>query len=114
MSMLKETSVMLDGKEYYDEFNHAVECVENYARDNGVVIAYGVSDDLLELRGAYEEEYGLLGGVVVPLNSKKIKAEWCPKSKGCSWLISVDAEEFEEFTVMEEGDVFCYGVVFYL
>jgi hypothetical protein len=38
--------------------------VFEYAKDNGLVIVFGASDDLVELRGAIHDEVGACDGVV--------------------------------------------------
>ncbi len=109
----------------------------------GIVITFGYSDDLLELRGAIHDELGsnlgekymwFRGSIVAEgtieevneimeehnLNQFEFKpslfAEWRPKKDGneyASWHIKVSAPH-AEFWTMDYGELFCIGCVFYL
>ena len=57
MSMTKETlAAQLDGRQITLALNDEI---ESKARDNGLVIIFGVGDDLVELRGAIDEELNM-------------------------------------------------------
>lgn len=83
------------------------------AKELGFLIAYGCSDDLLEIGGLYSNEFDAIGGTKIKIGTKGVNLEavWCPEEREeTSWLIKVDCPH-EQFTIMEDGVVFCYGAV---
>ena len=125
----KEIAALLDGMEYNEEL--PVEVVSD-AKRNGVVIVFGASDDLMEFRGAIEDEAdcykgGFIlfdkGGLVKNkcdnedcpyfreklLPSKYIEAIW--DSEGYSWIYKTGIIH-ETFEILKEGRKYCRGVVF--
>lgn len=83
------------------------------AKENNFVIIYGMSDDLLEIRGVIDDEIGAWDGVKITLGSTgvNVNAVWSPKDKpDTSWEILVDCPH-EKFHIMEDGDIYCIGVV---
>jgi hypothetical protein len=108
---------------------------------DGVIAAYGDSDDLLEFRGAIDDEISALEGVAAKLfrradgtadlleNMEKnqthefnraqidqmsvVKAAWCPEEPEASWLIETEIPH-EKFDIMEDGELFCRGAVFHI
>jgi hypothetical protein len=116
--------------------------VFEYAKDNGIVIVFGASDDLVELRGAIDDEVGAYEGVifyvdeqgVIPAfeeidsddkealrnyfaregKGKAIEAVWEPKDNG-KIIASWSEIPHQVFTVMnDDGEVYCFGIVFEL
>lgn len=110
----------------------------NEAKQNGLVVVYGASDDLFELRGAIDDEGDVYGGGRVYLtpsgifrqddcggnytdcpffleHAKKyrsILAVWCaPNKGGAAWSYETDIPH-AEFRVFENGDLYCLGIVF--
>jgi hypothetical protein len=85
---------------------------EQLAGDNDLLFSYGMSDDLLEIRGIRCDEFDAYDGTEVMLSlSIKLQAIWSPTDKpGTSWQIKINCEH-ETFRIMEDGDVFCYGIV---
>jgi hypothetical protein len=107
------------------------------AKENGLVIVYGGSDDLMEFEGAIHDEIGAYNGVdakVCPagvlgcrgdietdeeleeyLANKKIarliQAVW--DSEGYSWVYRTDIEH-TTFDIMEDDCKYCRGIVFSL
>ena len=106
------------------------------AKESGIVIVFGVSDDLLEFRGAINEEIGAYGGTTVYLNQSgivqnlceyedcpyfkkelnaakhSIKAIWSPADMpATSWRIS-GTMPFEKFDIMEDEAIYCRGIIF--
>ena len=103
----------------------------------GVVVAYGQSDDLLQLRGAIADELGAYEGTEIKLNNKGIvknlcdeedcpyflkeesearffiKSEYDPASIDATWLITSNIPH-ETFDLMSEDELFCRGIVFLL
>lgn len=128
----------IGGREYGNEISRS-EC--QIAKDSGLLVVFGYSDDNVELRGVVNDEISAWEGVEfgVPANGEfetdedeirirkrlidkgwtppeserivcNIKAEWCPKDLDCSWRISTDAPH-HTFDIMEDGKLFCRGVV---
>lgn len=125
----KEIAAILDGMEYGQEIR---EQDLQYAKENGVVIVFGASDDLMELRGAIEDEVGCDGGGRAffdrnGLLQNKCDNEDCPHfqeklphakyiesvwdSEGYSWIYKT-AIPHETFEILEEGRKYCRGIVF--
>ncbi len=125
----KEIAEMLDGIEYAEEISKDI--IE-YAKKNGVVIVFGASDDLMEFRGAINDEAGCYGTGTIHINRSgelrslcdsedcpyfyavrekacKIKAIW--DSEGYSWVYETDIPH-ETFEIMEDGEKYCRGIVF--
>lgn len=121
----KTLARLLDGREYRSEITDKE---DELARQLGIVIVFGASDDLLEFRGAISDELGCYGGGKVYINPsgcsteitrfvcpseitkyKTIDAKWC---QSCySWFIEINIPH-ESFDVLENGEKFCRGIVF--
>jgi hypothetical protein len=129
----------LDGIQYPIRGCHKV---FEYAKDNGLVIVFGASDDLVELRGAIHDEVGACDGVVFYVDEqgvipafedidsddkealrdyfaregkgKAIEAVWCPRDSGM--IIAswgyVTEIPHQTFIVHEDNAVYCFGIVF--
>ena len=116
---------LLDGREYGSEITDKE---DELARQLGMVIVFGASDDLLEFRGAISDELGCYGGGKVYINPsswsteisglvppsetanyKIIDVKWC---QSCySWFIEINIPH-ESFDVLENGEKFCRGIIF--
>ena len=128
---IKEIAAILDGTEYGADLP-AKGVLD--AKRNGGVIVFGASDDLMEFRGAIEEEVDCFNGGIVCLNknglvqnkcdnedcpyfrekllhAKGIRAIW--DSEGYSWIYKTDIPH-ETFEILEEGEKYCRGIVFLL
>lgn len=133
---LKEFANKLNGREYkHPQF--AKEEIEE-AKANGIVIVYGASDDLIELDGAICDEAGVWdggtvhiqwpymnagqkigGGIVAGNNGQQnvmsITAKWCEdkdeNGNTISWAYETSVPH-ETFDIMEDGEVYCRGIVF--
>jgi hypothetical protein len=137
----------LDGIEYPCRIDKNL---AQQAKDAGIVIVFGASDDLIEFRGAIHDEVGVSevdvtiidGKGVLPVDingnitdpdavetiqgcknlaerftkSVAVTSYWCPAdNSGASWAYSVPEHiEWEPFNVMEDGELYCVGVVFKL
>jgi hypothetical protein len=126
----------LNGREYGKEITKA-EGAE--AKAAGLIVAFGYSDDNLELRGAMDDEVsaydlceiGVTAGLIIvpkddhdiddpdelirkgwtpPKAVFTIKAEWCPDDLETSWRIT-SSLPYASFDVMEDGALFCRGIV---
>lgn len=125
----KEIAEILDGREYGEE----VKPMDlKYARDNGDVIVFGASDDLMEFRGAIVDEVGVYDGDKVYIDKdgvirNKCDYPFCPYFKekqkhtrhiiavwdsgGYLWSYITDIPH-EAFDILEEGKKYCRGIVF--
>ena len=115
----------LDGRQYGDEMTNE-EC--DWAKKNGLVVVFGASDDLMELRGTFDDEIDCYGGGDIILDimginvDKKtgcflgnniIKAVWCNKDiiPQYSWIYETDLPH-STFNIMEDDEYYCRGIVF--
>lgn len=124
---IKEFAQMLENREYgYPQFTKKE---LEIAKENGFVIVYGASDDLMEFDGAIYAEAGCYDGGKVYFdktdaideefeNSKCIEALWCDDDirdeKGglITWTYKTDIPH-ETFMIYEEGgESYCRGIVF--
>lgn len=126
---LSEFAKMLDGKEYgYSMFTEGEIQV---AKDNGFVIVYGVSDDLVELEGAITDERGCFNGGKIHVkavtdggimfgnceisNVFSFEAKWCEDKDESGniipWTYDVSIEH-ATFMIYEDGKPYCRGFVF--
>lgn len=123
---LKQFAEMLNGKEYgYPQFTKEELQI---AKDNGFVIVYGASDDLMEFDGAIYAEADCFDGGEVYFdntgaideefeNSNCIKALWCDddikdENGGLiTWTYETDIPH-ETFMIYEDGESYCRAIVF--
>jgi hypothetical protein len=135
----EEAAQVLNGSEYGEEGSKAL---FTQMRDAGLVAVFGASDDLMEFRGAIYDEVGAWDGATVHVDTKglvptfddvndtgdeaqiaayfrrkpamkPIEAVWSPDEIDASWLIKT-AIPHATFDVMEDGDLYCRGIVFAL
>jgi hypothetical protein len=135
---VKEWAEKINGFEYSaDELDN----LNKKMAADGIIIAYGASDDLLVLGGViYAEEDAWEGTEVrifsrgkgtafvfdeeenkdsAEFNRKEIKqmqiikAVWEPEDIEASWLVETEIPH-ETFDIMEDGELFCRGVVFHV
>lgn len=137
-----EIANKLDGIEYPPRVPKDIEAA---AKTAGVVIAYGCSDDLVELHGAIREELDAYNGVAFMVTHQglfpnvdrlienyrgpdlvnalrnyfamegyevEIEALWGAEPD-ISWTFKTTIPH-ETFNIMEDGAVFCRGIVFRL
>jgi hypothetical protein len=135
----EELAKKLDGVEYRDGIPD--ELVE-LARENKLVIAYGASDDLLELDGAiHDEAYLPYDGQAIRFDTEGFIPEWDNLEKELEeevreYFRRVDDSNLAEITVLEnangyyfsyetdlphatfemveDGEKYCRGIVFEL
>jgi hypothetical protein len=132
----EELAAQLNGMSYRAE---PPEALRDAAWEHKLVIVYGASDDLLELRGALSEEYGAGDGETFLLTTDgvfdndacidqciyyreaKQKAEqegsrltalWC-QEEPYSWTYRTTIPH-ATFDMVEEGQPYCRGIVFAL
>lgn len=122
MNELQEFAKRLSG-EYYD---FTVMGAEEEAKKKGIVIVYGASDDLCELRGAIYDEFDCYNGGTAYITQdgeitkdkkdstcRRITAFWCSNDDGWYWTYDVDFPH-EVFELYDHGEKYCRGLVFYL
>jgi len=124
---IKRMADELNGCEYGDEITKEI---EESAKENGLVVVFGASDDLMMFCGAIDDEFGTEvfltnKGIVVSKchdyncpyfqkekdAAKKIDAVWGEGEY--SWTYKTDIEHIT-FDVMEDGEKYCKGIVFKL
>lgn len=126
----------LNGNEYGKEITKEQ---EKQAKENGLVVVFGYSDDNMELRGALYDEFGCYEGGEIKFtkegkqideddmevlgkynsvpNLNSIKAIWGEGydtgegDERCSWQFKTDIPH-STFRIMEDGELFCVGIVF--
>ena len=111
----------LNGREYGNEITKQ-EIVE--AKENGLVVVYGASDDLTEFAGTINEEVDCDTGGYFRVTSKNLKvkkgdvtsknkiyADWDNMQKGASWCYDTEIHH-STFNIYEDGELYCIGIVF--
>ena len=125
----KEIAAILDGMGYGVYLPAAAVLA---AKRNGIVIVFGGSDDLMEFRGAIEDEVVCFeGGIAyidksglvqnkcnnkdcpyfqeIILYARRIRAIW--DSEGYSWVYKT-AIPHETFDIFQKRQKYCRGIVF--
>jgi hypothetical protein len=118
----EELAAKIDGSIYTTDWD--INENPQLAKDNGLVIVYGHSDDLVEFIGTIDEEIGAYRGKTIYLNGKGI----CKKKKA-NHHITADYTSYwnilgtmphAKFQVVEDEDsagpreVQCKGIVFHI
>lgn len=124
-------AALLDGREYRREMTKAEEAS---AKAVGLVVVFGASDDLMEFRGAIYDEVGAYDGGTAYLTpdgllTNECADDECPHfAKLCAKAATIEAEwekgdvswsyettiPHHTFEVVEDGEVYCVGIVFAL
>ena|SRR5208282_2919412 len=135
--MTKESlAAMLNGRQYGEEITDAEELE---AKRNRLLVIFGASDDIVELRGvANDESYDAVlyitnNGTVLPRiededrdtlrrygvlaiaennqeQAIRIASMWCDSSSDYDWSFRTDAPH-ATFAILEDGRRFCLGIV---
>lgn len=133
-------AAMLNGREYRSEITKD-EAAQ--AKAAGLVVVYGASDDLMEFAGALYDEVGVHGGGMALVDAKDVLdrdqieddddeaiAEFVARSKTAqsiealwndsvsdasvpAWTYMTDIPH-ATFDVMDDGELYCRGIVFAL
>lgn len=134
-----EFAAKISGREYSSYTITKSDAAE--ARDAGLVIVYGASDDLMEFNGAIEDELGAYDGTTARVTPMGILPSWeslegpseaeaeayflkkhagfktieaCWASEGdYSWTFKTDIPH-ATFEIVEGGEPYCRGIVFSL
>ena len=128
----KELAEMLSGRETGNETTPREGLS---ARDAGLVVVYGYSDDNVEFSGAINDEVGAYNGATIYITTagvlkepdcdrddcpyfakerekaKTIKAVWNDNFGGPAWTFETDIPH-ETFTIVDDGEPWCIGIVF--
>jgi len=136
----------MNAKEWADKLNgieypaNEIYRAHKDIKADGLIVAYGMSDDLLEFNGMISDEVGAWEGQTVKLTPKpsifdeddnketfeykgmeiaqfpRVTAIWCPRGADnkvwASWDISTDLPAYEVFNIMEDGELFGRGIIF--
>ena len=116
--LLKVVASKLNGLQYPRD--DEIKELREQCKKDGIVICYGASDDLMELDGAIYNEYDVWEGGTVCFdengneasanNYYPITAIW--GQGNTSWQYEF-APKHEEFTIYEDDEVYCIGIVFF-
>jgi len=128
----EELAEKLNGCEIGNEISGKLEAE---AKESGLVVIFGASDDLMEFRGAIHDECGAYNGTTALIDAKgllperdqiddddvledffnrrktaeKVNAFWCVSTK-YSWIYETNLPH-TSFDVMEDGEKYCRGIV---
>lgn len=126
---LKEFAQKLNGCEYgYPQFTDEELAI---AKENGFIIVFGASDDLMEIEGAINDEGDCFDGSILKLDIADgklvdrdteescdvvaIEARWCKdrddEMNVIPWTYATDVPH-EKFMIYEDGEPYCQGIVF--
>lgn len=118
----KELAEKINGRRYGATLTSDEEML---AKENGLVVAFGASDDLMELRGAIDAEYDAYDGGACFIKkdgsssekeepgSLKLSALWDKGDGAPPWTYETEIPH-ETFLVIVDGETFCEGIVFAL
>ena len=124
----KEIAEMLDGIDYGELINERgkVKEIFDLAKESNLMIVHSASDDLMEVRGIFEDEidcwdggdvyvdeFGVYDYDVTRAKENLITVVWDDEERGASWTYKTDISH-EEFKVYDEGVLYCIGIVFSL
>ncbi len=119
---VKEIAEKLNGIAYGEN----VRDIETEAKEHGIVIVMGASDDLMEFSGAIEDEGGCFDGGEVYFDrdgvsqddterANVIEALWCDahdeNGVQATWAYRTEIPN-ETFKVFDDGELYCIGIVF--
>lgn len=114
----KELASLLDDREYGSEITKEEIAA---AKAAGLVVVFGASDDLIEFRGAIDDEGGCFDGRTVYFDldgisqdgaekAHSIEAVWCGV-ENYAWAYRTSIPH-EEFDIWEDVERYCRGIVF--
>jgi len=132
----EEFAAMLQNREKREEISDGE---AEIAKQSGLLVCFGYSDDNLEFRGIIHDEIGAYDGTkeklflnkttntieLLVLNEDEaetierlgltpktveIEAIWDPEDLDASWLITTELPH-STFDIMEDGELFCRGIV---
>jgi hypothetical protein len=129
----EELAALLNGRGYGSEITPEEEAL---AKESGLLVIFGASDDLTELRGAVCDEAGAYNGATHRIDAKgflpewdsvdhddeeecrayfardgkggEVRAKWA--EDGYSWVIETDLPH-ATFDITEDDEAYCRGIV---
>lgn len=127
----QELAKILNGGTYRNE---TTKKIEQTAKENGIVIVFGASDDLMEFRGAIYDEVDCYEGGTAYLNAnglfqskcdddncpyaqneklscKTITSIWCGKDTDFTWSYKTDIPH-ATFEILDDDEKYCLGICF--
>lgn len=130
----EEFAEMLNGREYREEITREEELL---ARESSLIVMFGYSDDNVELVGCINDEVGAYDGAIIQFINGEILQNFCDCEDRCpnwdrfvnvikskiktvkaiwgkdniSWQFKTDIPH-SAFDIMEDGEIFCRGIVF--
>ena len=122
LEKVKEIAEKLNGIAYGENVME----IEEEAKENGIVIVMGASDDLMEFSGAIKDDGGCHDGGEVYFDrdgvsqddterANVIEAIWCDAHDEngvlATWAYRTEIPH-ETFKVFEDEDLYCIGIVF--
>lgn len=126
-----EAAAKLDGNEYTKEGSREL---FKEMKDAGLVAVFGASDDLMEFRGAINDEVGCYNGGTAYVTQEGLLVNDCDEGDcphfarlqekaapieakfdvdGFSWIYETDIPN-ATFVIKEDGENYCEGIVFAL
>lgn len=128
----QEAAAALNGNEYGEEGSRELFAEMKAA---GLVAVFGASDDLMEMRGAIDDEVGAWNGGVAAVTpaglltnecevddcpyfaklkktARTVEAKW-DSGDGFAWQYDTTIPH-EKFVIVEDGEQYCEGIVFAL
>ena len=140
---MKHKELLLEAKKRLNGRNIGSEVSEedaDWLKSVGLVVIYGASDDLAEIRGAIEGEEDVYGGGEIAFTENDlwkrecdndycpheqairdscvcVEAIWCEETESgtptIEWTYKTDMPH-ETFEVLENGKAFCRGIIFHI
>jgi hypothetical protein len=117
----EEFASKLNGRQYRSELTNED---KKEAQQNGLVVVFGASDDLIEFNGSISEEGDCYDGAYFRITSKKLKvkfgehdsknsiyADWCNPELNTSWSYKTKIPH-ATFNIFEDDELYCIGIVF--
>jgi hypothetical protein len=128
MLTIEEVAKRLNGCEYGSEGSKEL---WKQCKAAGIVVVYGYSDDNVELEGAIRDEVGAYNGTTLHVSSAGLLVSKCSHGEDCPYyqMSLASASKIEAtyspwefktdiphatFDVMEDGELYCRGIVFRL
>lgn len=129
----EELAALLNGREYRNEITQQE---ATQAKNAGLLVIFGASDDLIEFYGAFTDEGDCYNGGKFKIHRKgflgshegceceycgykavaekcaDLEAEWCGHrgADGYSWTYKT-ALRYAAFDIMDDGEKYCRGIV---
>lgn len=128
----KELAARLNGREYRSEMTLEEMSI---AKESGLVVVFGASDELMEFHGAIDDEVSCYEGGKAYVSASGLwqddygcggdqRCEFLERAReafipiyalwdieGYSWIYDTEIPH-EKFEIMEDGEKYCRGIVF--